>query len=94
MPVDVGKLFVGEGRLTEAQVSLADGHVRQNGGSLSAALVALDLVDDDEILVGATAVEIRRKALEEGMLTLRASGLRKIREGVTTIEEVRRETVA
>jgi len=48
----------------------------------------------DLILVGATAVEIRRKALEEGMLTLRQSGLRKIRDGVTTVEEVRRETVA
>jgi type IV pilus assembly protein PilB len=48
----------------------------------------------DLILVGATAVEIRRKALEEGMLTLRASGLQKIRDGVTTIDEVRRETVA
>jgi type IV pilus assembly protein PilB len=47
----------------------------------------------DLVLVGATAVEIRRKAVEEGMLTLRASGLRKIRDGVTTIEEVRRETV-
>jgi type IV pilus assembly protein PilB len=47
----------------------------------------------DLIMVGATAVEIKRKALEEGMLTLRMSGLEKIRAGVTTIEEVLRETV-
>jgi type IV pilus assembly protein PilB len=47
----------------------------------------------DLIMVGATAVEIKRKALEEGMLTLRMSGLEKIRNGVTTIEEVLRETV-
>jgi type IV pilus assembly protein PilB len=47
----------------------------------------------DLIMVGATAVEIKRKALEEGMLTLRLSGLEKIRGGVTTIEEVLRETV-
>jgi type IV pilus assembly protein PilB len=47
----------------------------------------------DLIMVGATAVEIKRKALEEGMLTLRMSGLEKIRVGVTTIEEVLRETV-
>jgi len=47
----------------------------------------------DLIMVGATAVEIKRKALEEGMLTLRMSGLEKIRNGVTTVEEVLRETV-
>jgi type IV pilus assembly protein PilB len=47
----------------------------------------------DLIMVGATAVEIKRKALEEGMLTLRLSGLEKIKNGVTTVEEVLRETV-
>ena len=34
-----------------------------------------------------------RKAMENGMLTLRQSGLQKLRDGVTTIEEVVRETV-
>ncbi len=45
------------------------------------------------ILVGASALELRRKAIEEGMITLRGSGLRKIADGMTTIEEVVRETV-
>jgi type IV pilus assembly protein PilB len=45
------------------------------------------------VLVGASALELRRKAVEEGMLTLRSSGLRKVKEGVTTIEEIVRETV-
>ncbi len=45
------------------------------------------------ILVGASALELRRKAIEEGMITLRQSGLRKVKDGVTTIEEVARETV-
>jgi type IV pilus assembly protein PilB len=45
------------------------------------------------ILVGASSLELRRKAVEEGMLTLRASGLRKVKEGVTTLDEVVRETV-
>ncbi|MBM3771697.1 MAG: type IV-A pilus assembly ATPase PilB [Acidimicrobiia bacterium] len=45
------------------------------------------------ILVGASGLELRRKAVEEGMITLRMSGLRKVKEGVTTIEEVVRETV-
>ena len=47
----------------------------------------------DLVMVGATAVEIKRKALEEGMLTLRQSGLEKIRAGTTSIEEVLRETI-
>ena len=38
----------------------------------------------DLVMVGATAVEIKRKALEEGMLTLRMSGLEKIKSGTTT----------
>jgi len=52
---------------------------------------------DDEIreliLVGASAVELKKKAIERGMLTLRRSGLVKIMEGVTTMEEVARETI-
>ena len=34
-----------------------------------------------------------KKAIEGGMITLRQSGLRKVKDGVTTIEEVVRETV-
>ena len=45
------------------------------------------------ILVGASGLELKRKAVEEGMITLRRSGLRKVMEGVTTIEEVARETM-
>jgi len=46
------------------------------------------------ILIGASALELRKKAIEDGMITLRESGLRKIRDGLTTLEEVVRETVA
>jgi type IV pilus assembly protein PilB len=45
------------------------------------------------ILVGASSLELRRKAVEEGMLTLRMSGLEKVKDGVTTVDEVVRETV-
>ncbi len=45
------------------------------------------------ILVGASGMELRRKAIEEGMITLRQSGLRKVADGLTSIEEVVRETV-
>jgi type IV pilus assembly protein PilB len=45
------------------------------------------------VLVGASAVELRRKALEEGMITLRMSGLQKVKAGMTSVEEIVRETV-
>ena len=46
------------------------------------------------ILIGASALELRKKSIEDGMITLRESGLQKIRNGVTTVEEVVLETVA
>jgi type IV pilus assembly protein PilB len=46
------------------------------------------------ILIGASALELRKRAIEDGMISLRESGLQKIRNGVTTLEEVVRETVA
>jgi type IV pilus assembly protein PilB len=45
------------------------------------------------ILVGASALELKKKALEQGMITLRRSGLTKVALGQTTMEEVLRETV-
>jgi type IV pilus assembly protein PilB len=52
---------------------------------------------DDEIreliLSGASSIELREKAVENGMITLRLSGLQKIRDGVSSLEEVVRETV-
>jgi type IV pilus assembly protein PilB len=45
------------------------------------------------ILVGASAMELKKKAIEQGMLTLRRSGLVKVMQGMTTMEEVARETL-
>ena len=53
-------------------------------------------IDDDIrelVLVGASAVELKKKAIEHGMITLRRSGLIKVMDGATTLEEVARETV-
>jgi len=47
----------------------------------------------DMILSGASSIELKRKAIEEGMVSLRMSGLAKIRDGSTSLEEVLRETV-
>jgi type IV pilus assembly protein PilB len=56
----------------------------------------MEITDDirELILIGASALELRKRAIEQGMFTLRQSGLIKIKNGVTTIEEVVRETVA
>jgi len=69
-----------------------------NGTGYKGRVALFEVMDMSEdirelVLSGATAVELRRKAIEEGMITLRESGLQKIREGVTTIEEVVRESV-
>jgi len=55
----------------------------------------LEITDElrELILVGASALELRKKAIEQGMISLRKSGLIKAKTGQTTLEEVFRETV-
>ncbi len=45
------------------------------------------------ILMGANALELKKQAIAEGMITLRRSGLIKVMNGIVPIEEVLRETV-
>jgi len=47
----------------------------------------------EAIILGCTSIELKRKAIATGMISLRRSGLIKVLDGVTTIEEVLRETV-
>lgn len=44
------------------------------------------------ILQGGSADELKEKAIEEGMLTLRMDGIMKLRRGITTLEEIVKET--
>jgi len=55
----------------------------------------MEITDElrEMILCGASSIELKNKALEQGMISLRKSGLTKIREGMTSVEEVVRETV-
>ena len=55
----------------------------------------MEITDDlrELIIIGASAIELRKKAIECGMITLRGSGLAKLRQGITTVEEVVKETV-
>ena len=46
------------------------------------------------ILQGASAAELKKTAIEQGMLTLRASALNLLKRGVTTVEEVLRCTMS
>ena len=46
------------------------------------------------VLNGASSAELKRAAIKDGMKTLRVSGITKMKEGVTTIEEVVRATMA
>jgi len=60
------------------------------------ALFEVMKVDEDireMILSRAQSRQIKKKATEKGMLTLRRSGLTKIKAGITSVEEVLRETV-
>lgn len=44
------------------------------------------------VLKGASTTELQDQAVKEGMLTLRMDGIQKIKRGVTTLEEVVKET--
>jgi type IV pilus assembly protein PilB len=46
----------------------------------------------DLILDRASAAVIQKRAIEEGMLTLRGDGLMKLKRGATTVEEILKET--
>jgi type IV pilus assembly protein PilB len=45
------------------------------------------------IIGNASIKEVRELAIDEGMSTLRRSGMLKVRDGITTVEEVARETM-
>src|SRR5688500_20210275 len=58
-------------------------------------LIEVMQIDDnirDLILAGGTAIDIKKKAIEHGMITLRRCGLIKIEEGMTNIGAVDGET--
>lgn len=46
----------------------------------------------DLILQGASAIDVKKEAIRQGMITLRQSGINKVIDGVTSIEEILRVT--
>jgi type IV pilus assembly protein PilB len=80
------------------QVMKGKGCERCNNTGYKGRVALVEVLDVSEeikemILSGASSIEIKRKGIEEGMISLRRSGLVKIKEGLTSIEEVVRETV-
>jgi type IV pilus assembly protein PilB len=80
------------------QVMKGKGCERCNGTGYKGRVALVEVLEiSDEvkemILSGASSIEIKRKGLEEGMISLRRSGLVKLKDGLTTVEEVLRETV-
>ncbi|HEX4129476.1 MAG TPA: ATPase, T2SS/T4P/T4SS family [Pirellulales bacterium] len=51
-------------------------------------LLSIDDSMRDAIISGASVIQIRELAAKRGMVTLRRDGFRKVREGLTTIEEL------
>ncbi|MGH9380262.1 MAG: GspE/PulE family protein, partial [Thermoanaerobaculia bacterium] len=56
-------------------------------------VMPIDAALRQRILAGAGTAELRQTAVAGGMITMRRSGLQKLRDGITTVEEVLRETV-
>jgi type IV pilus assembly protein PilB len=46
------------------------------------------------VLQGASTDDLKAQAIEEGMVTLRQDGLLKVKRGITTLDEVLKETAA
>ncbi len=64
---------------------------RNTGYSGRAGIHELLIVDDpirDGIVCNMSILDLRRLALSKGMITLRKDGFRKVREGLTTVEEI------
>ena len=59
--------------------------------SLPTAYAAL-MAQKEAIMREASTDELRDIALDEGMLTLRMDGLKKVERGITTLEEIVKET--
>lgn len=47
----------------------------------------------DKIQLNSNAGEVKTLALKKGMVSLREVGVQKVKEGLTTVEEIYRETV-
>jgi len=102
-PVDITPAALVDIGMTEEEAAAAEilrgnGCAVCNGTGNKGRVGLFEVLDVSEgvkelILMGANAVELREKAIEDGMISLRRSGIQKILKGVSSIEEVVKETV-
>jgi type IV pilus assembly protein PilB len=69
-------------------------HTGYRGRTAICEIMRIDTPLRRAILERASTAEVRERACQAGMRTLRESGLRAVLAGVTTLEEVRRETMS
>ncbi|MFU8818860.1 MAG: type IV-A pilus assembly ATPase PilB [Desulfurivibrio sp.] len=106
VPVDVAamdkhdliKMGFDEEEIPDLKIFGPKGCPACNGGGYKGRVGFFELMEvTDEVAKAITAEvpedQLRKIAVQEGMTTLREAGLQKIREGVTSIEEVLRRTV-
>jgi type IV pilus assembly protein PilB len=80
----------------EAHEAVGCGRCNQSGYRGRTGLYSVMMMSEgirDLTITGAPESDVARLAREEGMLTLRENGLLKVREGITSIEEVARVSV-
>ena len=84
--------------VAKAKTTRGRGCERCNGTGFKGRVGLFEVMEMSEplrelIVASAPLAELRQKAIDEGMLTLRQSGLKKVIEGMTSLEEVVRETM-
>ncbi len=81
------------------EISKGDGCAACNGSGYKGRIALYEVMPFTDglkelVLNGASSAELKRGAIKEGMKSLRMSGITKVAEGVTTIEEILRVTMA
>jgi general secretion pathway protein E/type IV pilus assembly protein PilB len=85
---------LGEATILEGAGCLECNNTGHRGRAGVYEVMAITPVLRDLILQRASAIEIKRAAVQGGMLTLRRDALMKLMRGVTSVEEVLKETAA
>ena len=95
----LSELQLDKAEATGANFMLGDGCVDCNGTGYRGRQGVYEVMTmsprlRDMVLERSSATDIKRLAISEGMLTLRRDGLEKLKRGLTTVEEILKETAA
>ena len=98
-PGELEAMGFSSGEIPNLKIYEPEGCSKCNGSGYKGRIGLFELMEITEevgkiITAAAPEDQLRKVAMEEGMVTLRTSGLEKIRQGVTSIEEVIKRTIA